>query len=237
LPSVRLLRWAEAPGFTLFGGEHDGYARLPLPVIHRRWVFGLDTGLWLIRDLALGEGSHSLDLFWRIAPFLRVDAVSPEIAALNDGGETLALLAPEGDGWVRTLGQGEWSPAYGAAEPAPVLRFSRQTRLPAETALLILPAGACVGATRGRVRRTGGSDAGAAAYRYTAGSSEVCMFFREQLPSWSLDEWASDALFMYAVLDAGRPCRIGFVDGSYVEYAGRRLVNSGSCVPVYDAAV
>ena len=69
-PSVKAEQWITGQQFDLFQGSHDGYSRLPSPVIHRRWVFHKKGDFWLVRDLAEGHGSHQLDIAWHIGPTL-----------------------------------------------------------------------------------------------------------------------------------------------------------------------
>ena len=52
LPKVEAEGWIVGQTFDLFAGSHDGYSRLPNAVVHRRFVFSLKSGFWLVRDLA-----------------------------------------------------------------------------------------------------------------------------------------------------------------------------------------
>jgi len=226
-PAVRLLHWSDADTFGLFCGEHDGYSRLPAPVVHRRWVVGLDDGVWLVRDQALGTGTHDLVLSWHLAPFLDVRATSRSITRLEDDGEVLLLITPEQDGWVRTLTEGEWSPAYGVVEPAPLLRFSSRSALPTETALLLLPAARESAPRKGGLSYAASACGGCTAYRYRAGDSDRWMFFRDRPGRWAFGDWSSDALFLYAELERGKLRRLECVEGSYAEHGGRSIVNCG----------
>ncbi len=45
-------------------GEHDGYARLPDPVTHRRAVIRLGDETWLVLDLLRGQQAHACRLHW-----------------------------------------------------------------------------------------------------------------------------------------------------------------------------
>jgi hypothetical protein len=234
---VKLLQWTQADTFSLFCGEHDGYSRLPSPVVHRRWVVGFGDGLWLIRDVALGAGTHDLVLSWHLAPFLEVRADSRHVTRLAVDGERLSLLAPEQNGWTRTLTEGEWSPAYGIAEPAPLLRFSSRTALPAETALLVLPAAHGRAAPDGQLQCATAPTGGCTAYRYRAGDAELCLVFRDRPGPWACADWRSDALFLYASLQGGETRRLGFVEGSYAEHAGRSMVDRSSTAAVFESSL
>ncbi|HUD98331.1 MAG TPA: alginate lyase family protein [Bryobacteraceae bacterium] len=116
LPETTVDRWHINGSCDFFAGHHDGYR----PVIHYRWVFGLKSKFWLVRDLATGPLSHQLDIHWH---FLDKD---------------LTILPPSGHTWTQSLKRWDWSPAYGRKEPASVLRFSTHTALPAEFAVLLI---------------------------------------------------------------------------------------------------
>jgi hypothetical protein len=127
LPTTTVDRWHTGETFDLFAGHHDGYH----PVNHHRWVFGLKSRFWLVRDLVTGPGQHRLDIHWHF---------------LDE--RDLAILPPGGHEWTRTMERWDWSPVYGKTEPASVLRFSMETALPAEFAVLI-------GAESGTFTQTG----------------------------------------------------------------------------------
>jgi hypothetical protein len=118
MPEAAVDLWRAGETFDLFAGHHNGYA----PVIHQRWVFGLKSKFWLVRDMVTGPGRHRLDLHWHY---------------LDE--RDIAILAPEGHTWTRSIDRFDWSPVYGRLEPAWVLRFSTETALPAEFAVLLVP--------------------------------------------------------------------------------------------------
>jgi hypothetical protein len=122
LPETTVDRWQTCETFDFFAGHHNGYH----PVIHHRWVFGLKSKFWLVRDLvteprSLG-GRHLLRLHWHFLD-----------------GRGIAILPPVGHSWVQSIEPWDWSPVYGKKEPAFVLRFSTETSLPADFAVLLVP--------------------------------------------------------------------------------------------------
>ncbi len=120
LPETTVDRWRTSEAFDLFAGHHDGYQ----PVIHHRWVFGLKSRFWLVRDLVTGPGRHRLDIHWHFLDH-----------------RDLAILAPAGHAWSCSTERWDWSPVYGRKEPAFVLRFSTGADLPAEFAVLLAAPG------------------------------------------------------------------------------------------------
>ena len=129
LPETTVDRWQTTEAFDLFAGHHNGYH----PVIHYRWVCGLKNNFWLVRDVVSGAGPrpaagsqpalrHHLAIHWHY---------------LDE--RDLAILPPAGHTWTQSIEPWDWSPVYGKKEPAKVLRFSTETSLPAEFAVLLIP--------------------------------------------------------------------------------------------------
>jgi hypothetical protein len=65
---ARCLAWRTEAGRTLVSGEHDGYAGLPAPALHRR-TLELDpsSGSLTIRDELLSSGAHDVALYFHLA--------------------------------------------------------------------------------------------------------------------------------------------------------------------------
>ena len=142
MPETSVDHWHTSKAIDVFAGHHNGYH----PVIHHRWVFGLKNKFWLVRDLVTGAGRHRLDIHWHF---------------LDE--HDITILPPIGHTWSQSLEPWDWSPVYGQKEPAKVLRFSTETVLPAEFAVLLVPS------ETGSFTQTGPST-----YRYkeTQGSHE-----------------------------------------------------------------
>ena len=122
MPETTVDRWHIGETFDFFAAHHNGYH----PVIHHRWVFGLKPKFWLVRDLVteprpLGR-RHLLGLHWHF---------------LDE--RDIAILPPAGHHWAHSMERWDWSPVYGKKEPAFILRFSTETALPAEFAVLLVP--------------------------------------------------------------------------------------------------
>jgi len=118
MPEITVDRWHAAERYDFFAGHHDGY----YPIVHHRQVFALKSKFWLVRDVAVGSGHHRLTLHWHYLP-------DPAIS----------ILPPTGHPWTAAVERWDWSPIYGKKAPAYVLRFSTETALPAEFAVLLVP--------------------------------------------------------------------------------------------------
>jgi hypothetical protein len=137
MPETIVDRWQTGETFDFFAAHHNGYH----PVIHHRWVISFKSKFWLVRDVVTEWGRlpacgpapspvhrpeagllHRLDIHWHF---------------LDE--QDLAILPPTGHNWSRSIEPWDWSPVYGKKEPAFVLRFSTETSLPAEFAVLLVP--------------------------------------------------------------------------------------------------
>jgi hypothetical protein len=127
LPETTVDRWHTSETFDLFAGHHNGYR----PVIHHRWVFGLKNKFWLVRDFV----AHAL--VRAASPLLATHGLAIHWHYLDE--HDLTILAPTGHNWTQSVEPWNWSPVYGKKEPAKVLRFSTETALPAEFAVLLIP--------------------------------------------------------------------------------------------------
>ena len=57
-------RWQQPGGvWAYWEGEHDGYARLPSPVWHRRGILR-GPGVWIVLDALTSAGNHDYRLHW-----------------------------------------------------------------------------------------------------------------------------------------------------------------------------
>jgi hypothetical protein len=148
LPEVIVDRWHTGAAFDLLAAHHTGYH----PVVHQRWVVGLNSSMWLVRDLVTGPGSHQLEIHWHYLNEEDLAVVPPERtgrvcrAAREDGtaknasgaGRLLCAVPVEGHDWTQSIDPWGWSPVYGRQEPAKVLRFQKHTQLPAEFAVMLV---------------------------------------------------------------------------------------------------
>jgi len=144
-PVVRRLDVRDEPGRLFAAAEHDAYARLASPVIHRRRVWFLDERAWLVVDDLLGDDRHRVDLGFQFAPLPLVEAADGWFRAR---GKASALLVKSfsdvevhaacHEGAHEPL-RGWYSPNYGQQEPAPALSIGAAGALPLRLATLLIP--------------------------------------------------------------------------------------------------
>jgi hypothetical protein len=226
LAHAKTEQWIAGENFDLFVGSHDGYSRLASPVVHRRWVFALKAGLFLVRDLAQGSGRHRLDINWQLGPEMRLHA--EHLFGVKGASNGLAVVSVEKHGWSEEVRKDSWSPAYGKKERITVLTFGINTSLPAEFVTLLVPL-AEVREIPGRLTRVTSSAATASveAYVYdTPADDEYSFFFAEKGRSWNHGSLTSDAEFVcWQKKRVGDEELLIFCNGSYVEIDGRRVLS------------
>jgi hypothetical protein len=226
LPNVVAEAWINGRSFDLFVGRHDGYARLPNPVVHRRSVFSLKSRFWVVRDLLFGTGSHQLDLFWHLAPELSCSAGKTENFIDPQGGKGLRVLAVGPSGCSRTVVEGEWSPAYGRRQPCQTLHVSSVSELPAEFVTLLIPLASSDSDTSRIEKIQDSSKEPVSAFRYQTDAEEHYIFLGEG-ETWTLSGWSSDAKFLYWGVSRDRSrFRLICCGFTFVEAKGRRVVSS-----------
>jgi hypothetical protein len=236
IPDTQTDLWIPGKHFTLFAGSHSGYERLPEPVRHRRFVFHLHGGFWLVRDIAEGKGSHLLETSWHFAPDLTVSTRGSGFVAATQGhsgnlaGTNRLTLLPVADPrWKSELLSEHVSPAYGAKLPAPVVRSSARVDLPAEHAVLLVPAidgSEELGEFFRDDRQQDDVAIPQAAYQYKPGDTAHRMIFRHtQKAVWKFGPWTSDAKFLYFCVRDRRVVQLVFCEGTFAQLEGKSLIS------------
>jgi hypothetical protein len=222
LPRVQAEGWISGKTFDLFVGSHDGYRRLPNAAVHRRYVFSLKSGVWFVRDLALGYGEHQLDLFWHLGPLLNQANGEKNLFVRDRRG--LRFVTMDGCGWTQTVERQSYAPVYGKKAGYSVLRFATRAHLPTEFATLMV-SGTQAALAEHYLSRIP-ADSSVAGYRYQSGQDEHSIVFGDGKP-WKLDDWSSDAEFLYWGRGGSDSKRILICcNGTYVERSGHAIVTS-----------
>ena len=195
LPKVRVKRWVRGKCFHFFSAEHDGYSRLPEPIVHQRFIFQAVPSLWLIRDRAEGVGVHDLAINWHFAPQISVTVAETCATARDNEGHRLAILLSNRH-WGSELLQGWTSYAYGQKEPGQILRLTQRAAAPVDctVALLYHKSDANDVGTFETVNT--GCDRVQMYRRSESGSYEEIMFGTGG-QAWEAQRYASDADLLY----------------------------------------
>ena len=223
-------RWITGEHFDFFAGSIQSSEMVGSPPMHRRYVFALKQGFWLVRDVVVGTGEHQLDAYWHAAP-----EYTPADGSrfVSGKGNVLDVITPKGSKWSeRVIEAGSCSPVYGQAQSAPVLHFSTVASLPTEFVTLFKAGG--IADARGSLKSAGES-VGARGYVYSEGDYEHWMFFSAGSGRWILGDWSSDAEFVYWGYDRKRDSGLLIVcGGCLVSFAGRELVACLAPAPYFE---
>jgi|HubBroStandDraft_1064217.scaffolds.fasta_scaffold00153_13 uncharacterized heparinase superfamily protein len=220
---TKVERWIAGKTFNVFVGSHDGYGRLASPVQHRRWIVSLHSGLFLVRDLALGQDQHRLDIAWHLGPDMRL-----RIKNLFERKETscgLAVLGADKHGWSEQVRDEIWSPVYGKKDSMIVLNFGTVTDLPAEFVTLLIPLEEAREIPGTLMQLLVAPAMPVKAYLYSTPSEECFFFFGEAGRPWRQGRVSSDAEFVcWQKKREGEHELLISCNGSYVEIDGRRVL-------------
>jgi len=233
IPNVKAERWVQRDCFAFLSASHDGYSRLPDPVLHRRFVFHRNNGLWLVRDVCEGRGAHSIETFWHFAEDIELREqggaflACPTSAPCPQDSSCLTVYTTTPAPWRSEIAVGSTSSAYGRKDPAPLLRLSADVQLPVSCATLLVTQKK--GHPLGRFMEINGPKCkNPQGYRYETATEEHLFMFAQGMETWSLAEWTSDAEFLYSRSKQGQLTYIIMVAGSSLIRSGTSLV-SNSC--------
>jgi len=213
-------KWIQGRSFDLFVGSHDGYERLAMPVTHRRWVFSMRNGLYIVRDRAEGQGKHDLEISWHLSRELHL--VEDGVFRIKEAAQGLALLPAEEHGWAVEADRQFSSPIYGQKAPMTVLTFSKTTEVPATfcSAIVTLEEAFFRPGRFVQVEQPH-PDSVVNAYRYTAEAEEYTFFFAASGKEWRCGAVTSDAeLICWFRLRGKGEERLILVNGKSAEVDG-----------------
>jgi hypothetical protein len=221
IPNVRVERWVSGKSFDFLVANHDGYSRLPEPVLHRRFVFRIG-GLWLVRDVGEGRGRHLLESFWHFADDIMLTHDNGAVIATSRKGPRLVFLNAHNSGFREEIGSGLVSPAYGIRKPAPMARISARTEVPADSAIL-MKGQRDASATGDFTQLMSSNSESPRAYRYASHEAVEEFIFSRAKQSWAFDNWNSDAEFLYCRSEKSRPKLLVMIQGSFVKWQKETL--------------
>lgn len=116
-------------GHATFEGAHDGYARLPGRLIHKRTIDYTAPGKWTIRDMVDGSGLHMIESYLHIHPSCRVIVGDRSVEILNTTGQAVLTITPDPKAQV-TIKAGYYFPEFGKEQPNSVLVMTYSGEVP-----------------------------------------------------------------------------------------------------------
>ncbi|TMK52959.1 MAG: hypothetical protein E6G66_03220 [Actinobacteria bacterium] len=136
-----LRRWEVGFRLDHFDGEHTGYTRLAEPVVHRRQVwFDKQRGIWAVRDLLTGRGTHAARGFLHLARLdVSVASTDPWMVHVGDRSQRLTLAWISDPGLSVAVTDGWLSPRYGVIERAPLVVYEKRGVVPFDIRFVLIP--------------------------------------------------------------------------------------------------
>ena len=248
IPVTQAENWIVGKSFTYFVGSHNGYARLADPVVHRRHVLKIAGDLWLVRDVALGRTEHELEIRWHFAPDLEVQSevrndvrsdvrnsgagrVEIRTAGVASSESGLSLIVPEETAWhmATEVGRTLLSPAYGAFQPAPLVRCHARVLLPAEIATALVPRSGAIrqeGEPQIEPRLVSMAHAAVQVYELNYGDASHGFFFALGNEAWSFGPLSSDARVLYCHIEKEKLAQLVVIGGTRVAWQEQPLLKA-----------
>lgn len=128
--------WQEKNDLVMLQGEHDGYCRQPVPVMHRRTVVWRKGHFWLVVDELKGKGQTSAESYVHFHPNLILEHVEDAVWRVQGCRAPLWLTAFGQQGHKVLTGQmeprrqGWYSERFGQLQRNSVLTLRAQGGLP-----------------------------------------------------------------------------------------------------------
>ena len=240
IPNTRIEGWMAGKTFTYFFGSHDGYHRLRDSVTHQRSILRVngieDEGLWLIRDVLLGDAEHEVEQNWHFASNVAVNQISAsEFVAASpqkDQPRLRIMLGGQGAGNAETT-QGRVSPAYGKQKTAPVLRSNAKLALPAEFVAVFM-AEAQNTRQRRECRLISSESPLVQVYELHDQDQIHEFFFSRSKQTWSVGGWSSDAGMIYCRNKDQKLTQLIVIGGSRVAWKGQELFDARGPIEFFE---
>ncbi len=91
--TARCTSWAPSPTGGSVAGEHDGYARLGDPVVHRRRLeLNGEQRELMMTDQIIAKGQHDLAWFWHLAGHCRIQTIEDGRVTVDVGGHGVVIF-------------------------------------------------------------------------------------------------------------------------------------------------
>ena len=226
ISTTRVGNWNCGKTFSYFAGSHDGYSRLDDPVTHERYVVKINEGPVLVRDVALGQREHELEVLWHFGPDVDVHEVTKNmLVASEPGGEgsALSMIVPDETEWQMEITRSLVSPAYGKFQAAPLVRAHGRLRLPAEIATLLWPHSVTIQQHGNLVSMR---HVPVQVYELVDGDTHHGFCFALDKRPWNFGPWFSDAEFLYCRIEGEKLVHLIMVGGTYVAWQGQELLKA-----------
>jgi Heparinase II/III-like protein/Heparinase II/III N-terminus len=230
LPSISVERWIARKSFALLIASHNGYTRLADPVIHRRWVFQLNSNFWFVRDLATCVGRHTFVVNWHLGPDCAAERVEGHVTLQHQDGSRFHIVWPTMQQGEVDLIQGMYSRSYGRCQPSPIVRFTQSKTGTAEFATLLVR---CQTLPLPPALSRFDADQ-SACYDIQMDSILHKLVFSSPGHDWRLGKIESNADFVYCGIQNGRLDHLIACNCSYLRFSGDTMYERRESLPLIE---
>lgn len=131
---VVVRHWQSTDTYDALDVEHHGYMRLPGQVIHRRqFYFDKTIGVWIVHDLVNGQGAHTVNWHFILAPGVYASEQTDGSVLLGrTEGSIQGLWLTGFDNLLLRILDSWVSCSYGTRTPTLALKFSQTIDLPVQ---------------------------------------------------------------------------------------------------------
>ena len=134
------------------------------------------------------------------------------------------MIVPSETPWAKVteVSRTLLSPAYGAYQPAPLVRSQVRVKLPAETATVLLPH--LVAARQDAPHLTSMAHTGVQVYELHRDGETQAFFFALGQAGWSFGPWSSDSRLLYCRIQDEKLAHLIVIGGTHVAWKGQNLL-------------
>ena len=133
----RVLVWTTSELIDVLEMEHNGYQRLPSPVIHQRRFEFNKSELWLtITDMLKGRGFHLIESFLHFAPGIALSIIDHRTIIASSNNVRYRISTSVGE---YSIIKSRYSPRYGKQETNKALKIISEDVLPLKQVIIIRP--------------------------------------------------------------------------------------------------
>ncbi|MGQ0749522.1 MAG: alginate lyase family protein [Betaproteobacteria bacterium] len=105
--------WSSTAEQDIFEARHDGYLRLPDPVLHRRRItLDKQARRFMIEDSLEMRGTHTIELYFHCSEQCRIEE-APQGYAIGHGSRRILLALPQQPQGQRSIRRGSVAPILG----------------------------------------------------------------------------------------------------------------------------
>ena len=117
-----IIKWESNSNMDLVTAVHNGYARLPEPVMHERTViFDKLNEKWIIKDIITGKGDHSVEWFFHFDVGIDFMIDGNVVKTTCEDNKNIILTFEEKPGLILRKEKSFVSKSYGMKEDGNVL--------------------------------------------------------------------------------------------------------------------